>query len=247
MKSTYIQTVYLPQENVTFLEDWLKYHLSIGIDHFFMYDNTGSTFRYPDKKYETNLVYDSKNKYGRKIDMPLDQALEMEEKIFKKYPVTKTIWQPMVNGKIGYQQMDACLDFASKVTSGLCAFIDIDEFIVKKEKFRESRILQKRYDDRWNYDTVFDCDKTFDIDTRLWASKAILDMSRFSAGESIHFNNKDLPYSKSWFNHYNHNEVAHEWTLSNYKQVDPLWVPKPYNEVFYSGEKLTINQFDKYV
>lgn len=242
MQKIYIQTVYLPQENVLFLEDWLRYHISIGIEHFFMYDNTGSTYRDPDKRYEYNLVYDSKNKYGQKIDISIDQALEMEESIFKKYPVTKTIWQPIVNGKIGYEQVAACNDFALKVRNGLCAFIDTDEFIVKKEEFRESRMFQKKYDDRWKYKSIFDCDKTFDIDTKKWASKAILDLSRFSPGHNIHFEDKDLPYSKSWFNHYNYNEKNHEWLLSSYKSIDPNWVPKPYKDVFYSGEKLSINK-----
>jgi hypothetical protein len=241
MTNTYIQTVYLPQENVLFLEDWLKYHISIGINHFFMYDNTGSTFRYPDKNYETNLLYDSKNKYGQIIDMPIDQALEIEEKIFSKYPVTKTIWQPLVDGKIQYNQMEACADFALKVNSGLCAFIDIDEFIVKNEEFRESRILQKKYHDRWSYKSVFDCDKTFDINTRFWGSKAILDLSTFSVGINIHFEDKDLDISNSWFNHYNHSEKTHEWLLSSYNNVDPNWIPKPYSNIFYSGDKLSID------
>lgn len=240
MNKTYIQTVYLPQENVLFVEDWLKYHISIGIDHFFMYDNTGSAYRVPDKRYATNLIYDSKNKYGQKIYISIDQALEMEEKIFRRYPVTKIVWQPVVNGEITYDQMGACIDFASKVNQGLCAFIDIDEFIVKKEDFKESRILQKKYDDRWKYESIFDCDKTFDINTKKWASKAILDMSGFSAGDNIHFEDKDLPYSKSWFNHYNHSQIAHEWLLSAYKNIDPAWVPKPYSDIFYSGKKLSI-------
>jgi hypothetical protein len=241
MTSTYIQTVYLPQENVLFLEDWLKYHVSIGIEHFFMYDNTGSTFRCIDEEFQSNLIYDSKNKYGQIINMPLDQALEIEEKIFNKYPVTKTMWKPLVNNQIQYQQMEACLDFASKVTSGLCAFIDIDEFIVKKEEFKESRILQKKYDDRWKYKSVFDCDKTFDIDTRFWASKAILDLSTFSVGIDIHFEDKSLDVSNSWFNHYNHNEKNHNWLLSSYNNVDPNWVPKPYSDIFYSGDKISID------
>ena len=237
----YIQTVYLPQENMLFVEDWIKYHLSIGVEHFFMYDNTGSKYRYSEKNFEFNLIEDSKNKYGEVINISVDDALEQEEKIFKKYPVTKTIWQPIENGKITYGQMDACVDFASKVNEGLCAFIDIDEFIIKKEDFRESRILQKKYDSRWRYKSVFDCDKTFDINTRNFSSKVILDMANFEPDFDIHFGNHDLPISKSFFNHYNHNESSHKfykWLLSNYHHIDPSWTPVPYEDVFVSGEKL---------
>lgn len=236
----YIQTVYLPQENVTFLDDWIRYHLSIGVEHFFMYDNTGSEFRIDDPKYSSNLVHDSKNKYGQEINMPLDRALEIEERIFNKYPVTKIQWQPIIDGKIGYGQMEACVDFASRINSGLCAFIDIDEFIIKQEEFYESRILQKKYDDRWKYKSVFDCDKTFNIDTTRWASKVIMDMSNFRIGENIHFENLDLPLSKSWFNHYNHNKSGHEWLMSNYMNIDPTWSPVSYENVFTTGNKIGI-------
>jgi len=236
----YIQTVYLPQENVTFVEDWIRYHLSIGVEHFFMYDNTGSTYRFPENKYDHNLLHDGRNKYGQKIDMGIDQALEIEDEIFKKYPVTKITWQPMVNGQIVYGQMEACIDFSSKVNSGLCAFIDIDEFIIKREEFRESRILQKKYDDRWKYNSVFDCDKTFEINTRRWASKAILDMSRFTSDTDIHFPNHDLPMSTSFFNHYNHSRSCHEWLLSAYKTIDPSWEPVEYDKLFITGEKIAV-------
>jgi hypothetical protein len=236
MQSTYIQTVYLPQENIFFIEDWLKYHLYIGIDHFFLYDNTGSKFIHDPIR--QNLSEHSVNKYGQKINISLDEALEKENKIFKNYPVTKIEWKPVHDGKITYGQIEACIDFAAKVKEGLCAFIDIDEFIVKKEEFYESRILQKKYDDRWKYSSIFDCSKTFDIDTKKWSSKVILDLSAFSPGENIHFENKDLPISKSWFNHYNHNEVNHKWLLKNYKNIDPSWKPVPYEHVFNKLEKL---------
>ena len=134
------------------------------------------------------------------------------------------------------------MDFATKIKEGLCAFIDIDEFIVKKEEFYESRILQKKYDDRWKYSSIFDCDKTFDIDTTMWSSKTILDLSTFTPGESIHFNNKNLPISKSWFNHYNHNESGHDWLLKNYQSIDPSWKPVPYELVFNKKEKLHMPQ-----
>ena len=97
--------MYLPQENIFFIEDWLKYHISIGINHFFLYDNTGSKFVHDPVR--QNLVEHSVNKYGQKITTSLDQVLEIEEKIFNKYPVTKIKWQPIKDGKITYGQMEA--------------------------------------------------------------------------------------------------------------------------------------------
>ena len=34
-----IHTVFLPFENTYFLEDWIKYHLHIGVDKIYLYDN----------------------------------------------------------------------------------------------------------------------------------------------------------------------------------------------------------------
>jgi hypothetical protein len=39
-----IQTVFILKENLPFLEEWIVYHKKIGIDKFYLYDNTGSKF-----------------------------------------------------------------------------------------------------------------------------------------------------------------------------------------------------------
>jgi hypothetical protein len=57
-------------------------------------------------------------------------------------------------------------------------------------------------------------------------------MENFTPGFSIHFENKQIEISKSWFNHYNHNEKVHSWLLDNYKHMAPGWSPVPYEKVF---------------
>jgi hypothetical protein len=221
-----IQTVYLPAENIRFIDEWLKYHSEIGVEHFYLYDNTGSQFM----DCGNSVAVTGKNKHDRAIE---NRDVEEEEaEILKNYPVTKVKWTPVINGQVAYDQMGACQHFKSLYPKGLCAFIDIDEFIVPQEPFRESRMYQKRCDDRWNYKRVLDCTKTFEIDTRNWGSKCILEMENFTPGFSIHFENKQIEISKSWFNHYNHNEKVHSWLLDNYKHMAPGWSPVPYEKVF---------------
>ena len=35
-------TVFLPRENIFFIDEWLRYHIAVGFDHFYLFDNGGS-------------------------------------------------------------------------------------------------------------------------------------------------------------------------------------------------------------
>ena len=43
-----LHTVFIARENILFLKEWVLYHRLKGIDHFFLYDNTGATRSSPD-------------------------------------------------------------------------------------------------------------------------------------------------------------------------------------------------------
>jgi hypothetical protein len=51
-----IHTIFLPRENLFFLKEWLFYHFNLGVEHIYLYDNTGSMGR----ESSTGTV----NKYG---------------------------------------------------------------------------------------------------------------------------------------------------------------------------------------
>ena len=36
-----IHTVFIARENILFLKEWILYHKYMGIEHFFLYDNSG--------------------------------------------------------------------------------------------------------------------------------------------------------------------------------------------------------------
>lgn len=238
-----IHTVYKPEENFKYIKDWLDHHLAIGIEHFYLYDNRGSVGDHD------NEIKDIRyNQYGT-LNGSIEQAIEFENTFIKEYPVTKILWQPKnEKGETVYSWANSVLDLSSKIKEGLCAFIDMDEFIIKKEEFFPSAIKQKKFRSRADFDRVTDITETFDINTEKFSRKCILDMSTLPeilyeknwGFFNMHFMNIDLPYSKNYFNHYNHNEIAHKWLIENYKHFDENWKEVSYENLFYNIDKKDI-------
>lgn len=237
-----IHTVYIPRENLRFLEEWIQYHLLLGAEYFYLYDNTGSTFL----DLGNSITITGKNKYGVPIDFSLTDAEieEIEAEIFRKYPVRKIKWQPRQDGKIVLDQRAACDHFAEMHSVDWCAFIDTDEFLCSPFKIDELlegsavKICQKKFEDRHRYRTALEITKSFSINTQRWAPKLIVKMPDYVAGgESIHkLNTRTPPVSLALdvlrFNHYNHNRRGHQWLLENCQQLDPSWQPKVFEVVF---------------
>ena len=38
-----IQTTFILRENILFLEEWIAYHVAVGFDKFYLYDNSATT------------------------------------------------------------------------------------------------------------------------------------------------------------------------------------------------------------
>ena len=137
------------------------------------------------------------------------------------------MWQNRdANGQLMYNQPESIVHFKNIVNTGLCAFIDIDEFIIKREDFRPCRLYQRKFKSRVYYNSVYDCRDVWDIeDASKWGPKVILDMANFPIftpglhAHDIHFRYLDLPISQSWFNHYNHTLKTH-WYLLNVQKND---------------------------
>lgn len=237
-----VHTVYIPRENLRFLEEWIQYHLLLGAEYFYLYDNTGSTFL----DLGNSIAITGKNKYGVPVDFSLTDAEieEIEAEIFRKYPVQKIKWQPRQDGKIVLDQRAACDHFAETYSVDWCAFIDTDEFLCSPFKIDELlegsavKIHQKKFEDRHHYRTALEITKSFSINTQRWAPKLIVKMQDYVAGgESIHSLNTRTPavslaLDVLRFNHYNHNRRGHEWLLENYRGLDPSWQPKAFEAVF---------------
>lgn len=230
MNNISIHTVYKPQENVLYLKEWLEYHTSIGVEKFYIYDNAESM----------NIDHldvlekaPTKNKYGYEYNLTIKNARKMQKEIIKGYNVEIIPWSPTkADGAVMYGQVQSMTHLSTTKKHGLVAFIDVDEFIIKQEDFSPSRILQVKYENRNNYDSVWSISNGFEINTRWWSSKCIIDMSEYVEPESIHFDDLDTPISKSFFNHYNHNQVTHDWLLENHMRIDESWTPVSYDKVF---------------
>ncbi len=131
-----IHTVFIPRENIFFLREWLAYHTEIGVEHFYLYDNGGST---SPRGNGHAVAVDGMNKYGfdiRSISAHLtdgDIARELDN-IVSDFPgaVTLVRWTPrdeqgrIVNGQIAASRH--CVETFGSETDWLC-LIDLDEFV----------------------------------------------------------------------------------------------------------------------
>lgn len=207
-----IHTVYKPEENLDYLDDWFNHHTRIGVTHFYMYDNGGGSGGWCQLNKLNEKIDPAYNKAGFADKYSLGEARERQVDIFKKYNVTHIIWDNKdESGNIKCDQNRSFADFSNQVKSGLCAFIDLDEYIIKKEDFRVSRLQGYNYKSMFYFKSAHDChERCVYVSPNARASKCILDMADFpdlpySTVERpfVHFEEINLPKSESHFNHYN--------------------------------------------
>ncbi len=133
-----IMTVFLPRENLFFLEEWLRYHLAIGFGHVYLYDNSGSRFL----DCGNNLEVTARNKRGEAVYDLLahldDAAIARElDRVLAPFEhrrlVTRMPWQPKdLAGRVTYDQVAAFIDYVRRFRkdSEWTCFTDLDEFVV---------------------------------------------------------------------------------------------------------------------
>lgn len=139
-----IHTVFIAKENILFMEEWLDYHLQLGFDRFYLYDNSkvqrpgewdrgdfNSRHLQPGKVNKYNINYDEV------VRMTEAEVAERLHGLTEKYKgrVIITEWSPRdaETGLITYGQEEAfndCLDRMKTDGVDWCAVIDMDEFIV---------------------------------------------------------------------------------------------------------------------
>ncbi|WP_323197501.1 glycosyltransferase family 92 protein [Nodularia harveyana] len=130
-------TVFLPREEIFFIEEWLRYHIAIGFNHFYLYNNMGSNWI----DCGNNLEVTGKNKRSQSIykllshktDSEVQQDLDhiLKPFIAKGY-VTQIMWQPRDRKyQITYDQHRAFMDYIQRYgqNSEWTCFTDMDEFI----------------------------------------------------------------------------------------------------------------------
>ena len=168
-----IHTVFILKENILFLEEWIYYHMLLGFNKFYLYDNSKmNKVTGFDNKPNHKIIGNKVNKYGINYDQIVNmtdtQMNQYVKKLCEKYKCIEIIeWSPTdKDGNILYNQVEAhlnCLKILKKDKIDWCANIDMDEYIVIKdfdniEKYISSlpqttkniKLGQLRYDSRFN-------------------------------------------------------------------------------------------------
>ena len=230
------------KKNILFLEEWIKYHIHIGFDNFYLYDNTGS------KHQEWNIIINKTNKYGINYDKYInDEQIEKKFKdILNKYKnhIIYIKWQPKnENGEIKYGQSESINHYIKKYKKDneWTAFIDMDEFIYMKnhksikdfinEKKNYNKIIMdmKNFDDRFLHvnKSIFDIDNSIKHQDIFfgWGRKNICKNSDLINTNIIHNIkvNNEKQYNPNnideiRFNHYNVNKKTIEWMKGYFKK-----------------------------
>ena len=238
-----IQTVLIMKENLPFLREWIIYHLHIGFDKIFLYDNTGSV-GIDDSTKEVNKYAFNFNTIINMDDTLIDNELQSIISEFKDNVIYDK-WQPKnENGEIIYGQEEAIKDYITKYgkLTEYTAFIDTDEFIfseknvnLKEYIYNSSKddvsqliLIQKKFNDRFcnkEPKNISDITNAIEnIDTYSWANKVIIKNSDINLEkiESIHIiemvrgKNIDVPPDVFRFNHYNVNKKQIDWMKDFY-------------------------------
>ena len=107
-----IHTVFIGKENILFLKEWVLYHRYMGVEHFFLYDNSGS---YGYNKGVSRPLFEpnSKNKYGIPYDdmvaLSDDKIADVLDHIRLEIPNVHVVrWQPTdAEGRVKFAQVEA--------------------------------------------------------------------------------------------------------------------------------------------
>ena len=232
-------TIFILNENIKWLDEFIEYYSKIGFDHFYLYDNEGSDGN-NGKVYESDDIskFVNENRYGfsRKIINQPEDIKKLEE-ILNKYSdcITYVKWQPRNDqGVIVYGQDDSVRDFVKKYghETQWVAHMDFDEYLFSPSNLniREYlqniepnisciRLCQKKFKDR-NLSTKakmleeFECVDLYVGDW--WGAKNIFrptDFLDISTPHVVHVNKNTQVADPSIlrFNHHNVNEKQLAW------------------------------------
>lgn len=242
-----IHTVFLPKENNIFLEEWIDYHLNLGFDQIYIYNNHGSTGK--GTAGEKDMVINKVNKYNIDYENLLieeDNDLllkQLEQKYKNKIKIIKWDYRDDNNNIIyGYaESIHHFIKHFSKL-SDWTAFIDVDEFIYinagnltlkqyiqnyNNKNYNKLVIKQKKYADRFcNLEkAITDIDDVIiEINTYGWGIKNICKNKYLKPKQgSMHniqvknIKSHNCDVNKLRFNHYNINTKQVDWMKGWFK------------------------------
>lgn len=234
-------TVFILNENIRWLEEFLIYYINLGVDQFYLYENDGTSGHDG-----TEIA----NKYG----FPISSTATQEDRnafnaLLAKYGkyITHVLWQPRnAAGQIIYGQSESVADCIQKYGADTewIAFLDTDEFIFSEQSVSLPEVLraldptisavklvQKKFLDRFLTSErlitqEYRCINSLTVGTE-WAPKNIVRCRDFVSVGNIHNirvkqRTVVLQPQILRFNHYNLNDKQLEWMKSFYKRSTPF-------------------------
>ena len=225
-------TVFILNENIRWLEEFIEYYLTIGFDHFYLYHNEG-TIGDVTQQGNSNM-----NKYGMPIKTSSSsQDIEKLNNILEKYGsyITYVKWQPVdKSGNIIYGQELAIKDVIARFghETKWIACMDLDEYLfspsnidIRKylanvdSSISDIKLSQKKFKDRHISTNTKILEEYQCINENFgdwWAGKHIFRPTDFIDLTDVHsmvFKNKAISINSNIlrFNHYNVNNRQLNW------------------------------------
>ena len=226
-----IHSVFIAKENILFLEEWIDYHIQLGVDEFFLYDNSKVEkivgFDAPKKFMIPGKINRNKVNFDKLVNLSDTDIAIILKQIQAKYNNVNIIeWSPKdMDGKICHFQEKAhndCLAKLKQTDIDWCISIDMDEYIVLKDITLKDFIInldpmayccmlsQKRFDSRFNNFgiPVVTINKTLQTQLDMSHSNKYIYNVKKTSSVSIHSckGNGKLIHTRLngiWFNHYN--------------------------------------------
>lgn len=123
------------------MEEWLEHHIALGVDHFYLYDNSSvQVVDDHDKKYP--ITPGVKNKFGISYDdlVSDDEMHKMYDSIKSKYQnyITVIPWKHTdERSRVVYDQDKAIIDFIERARNvyDYAVSIDMDEFLFSRQGY----------------------------------------------------------------------------------------------------------------
>lgn len=244
-----IHSVFIAKENILFLEEWIDYHIQLGVDYFYLYDNSNVEkvvgFNAPKKFMIAGKINKYNIDFDKIVNMTNEEVNNVLLNIQSKYKCVNIIeWSPKdKDGKIVHFQQKAhadCLNRLKETNVDWCVSIDIDEFIVLKDKGLKEyinsldpliygfMISQYRFDRRFNNlnKLVTQVNKTSEITHDISHSPKYIYNVQKTDTVSIHSCNGKGNILKTnldgiWFNHYNTDFSNPETKYKELKNMNP--------------------------
>jgi hypothetical protein len=225
-------TIFILNENIRWLEEFIEYYLTIGFDHFYLYHNEG-TIGDVTQSGNSNI-----NKYGMPIKTSSSyEDVERLNSILEKYGsyITYVKWQPRDDrGNIIYGQESAIKDFIKRFGNETkwVACMDLDEYIFSTfnidirnylehldSDISNVRLSQKKFKDRHISTKTKILEEYSCIGETFgdwWGGKNIFKPADFIDIRDIHYmtfksKTRSIDPSVFRFNHYNVNNKQLNW------------------------------------